>query len=213
MPVVLDPAPSDTLFPAFNRRREWRAPEVRSHALIVLTETQLVLVRHGEDEPAAEGEGAAQLPDARTVELARLRRLSHDLPSFTLQLECDGGPPQTVQFATAEAADAAFALIWRRLGNGFDLLPPRPDPWEVARVPVAFLAGLLMATLTLTLVVSAAPDLPANALTAALRSADWRVIGGIGGVALALVQAWLYRRLTRPPSHLTLVRRPDTDRP
>jgi hypothetical protein len=109
-----------------------------------------------------------------------------------------------VTFASAEAADVAFAMLWRRLGEGYELAPPRPDAWAVARGPVAVLAGLLVATLALALAASAAADLPDTPLTATLRAMDWRVVCGFGGAALAVVQAGLYRRLTRPASRLVL---------
>ena len=83
----------------------------------------------------------------------------------------------------------------------------RPDAWAAARGPVAVLAGLLVATLALALVVSAADDLPAHPVASALRTMDWRVVCGFGGAALAVVQAMLYRRLTRPLARLDLARR------
>jgi hypothetical protein len=210
MASVLTPALTDTTYPGFTRRRVWRAPEVRSHALIVLTATRLYLVPLGADPPAGVEEeadlGAALGPDATAVELSTVRRLTHDLLAFTLHLE-GADRPTVLTFATAEAADAAFAMLWRRLGETFELTPPRPDPWAVARGPVAILAGLLIATLTLALAASAAADLPAHPVTSALRTMEWRVVCGFGGAALAVVQAVLYRRLTRPPSRLALTRR------
>jgi hypothetical protein len=210
MTSVQLPALTDTTYPGFTRRRVWRAPEVRSHSLIVLTATRLYLVPLGVDSPA-EVEDTADLaaalgPAATTVELSAVHRLTHDLLAFTLRLEC-ADRPTVLTFATAEAADAAFAMLWRRLGEPFELTPPRPDPWAVARGPVAVLAGLLIATLTLALAASAAADLPAHPVTSALRAMEWRVVCGFGGAALAVVQAILYRRLTRPPAWLALTRR------
>lgn len=210
MASVHTPALTDTVFPGFTRRRVWRAPEVRSHALVVLTATRLYLVPLGVTPPAAV-EDAADLdaalgPTATVIELAAVRRLTHDLLAFTLRLEC-AARPTVARFASAEAADAAFAMLWRRLGAAFALAPPRPDPWAAARGPVAVLAGLLTATLALALAVSAADDLPAHPAAAALRTMDWRVVCGVGGAALAVVQAVLYRRLTRPPTRLDLTRR------
>jgi hypothetical protein len=210
MASVLTPALTDTGYPGFTRRRVWRAPEVRSHSLVVLSATRLYLVPLGVDPPAdvedAADLGAVLGPTATAIELSAIRRLTHDLLAFTLQLEC-ADRPTIVTFATAEPADAVFAMLWRRLGTEFELTPSRPDPWAVARVPVAVLAGLLIATLTLALAASAADDLPANPVTSALRAMEWRVVCGFGGAALAVVQAILYRRLTRPPSRLALTRR------
>jgi hypothetical protein len=209
MASVLTPALTDTVFPGFTRRGVWRAPEIRSHALVVLTATRLYLLPPGVEPPVAV-EDAADLdaalgPAATVIELSAVRRLTHDLLAFTLRLEC-ADRPAVVTFASAEAADAAFAMLWRRLGPAFALDPPRADPWALARGPVAVLAGLLTATLALALAVSAADDLPASPATAALRTMDWRVVGGLGGAALAVVQAVLYRRLTRPPARLDLTR-------
>jgi hypothetical protein len=64
------------------------------------------------------------------------------------------------------------------------------------------MGGILAATAAVALTLSAADDV------AQLPGwADWRVVCGIGGAALAVVQVWLYRRLTRPPSRLVLTRR------
>ncbi|HET6572295.1 MAG TPA: hypothetical protein VFG68_01745 [Fimbriiglobus sp.] len=210
MTSVQLPALTDTVFPGFTRRRVWRAPEVISHSLIVLTATRLYLVPLGVKPPADIEDtpdlNAALGPAATAVELSAVRQLSHDLLAFTLQLEC-ADRPTVVAFTTAEAADAAFAMLWRRLGERFELTPPRPDPWAVARGPVAVLAGLLIATLTLALAASAAADLPTNPVTSALRAMEWRVVCAVGGAATAVVQAVLYRRLTRPPARLALTRR------
>lgn len=212
MTSVQLPALTDTVFPGFTRRRVWRAPEVRSHSLVVLTATRLYLVPPGVDPPADVEDtpdlGEALGPAATSIELSAARRLTHDMLAFTLRLECaDEDRPTVLTFTTAEPADAVFAMIWRRLGAEFELTPPRPDPWAVARVPVAVLAGLLIATLTLALAASAAADLPANPVTSALRAMEWRAVCGFGGAALAVVQAILYRRLTRPPARLALTRR------
>jgi hypothetical protein len=210
MASVLTPVLTDTAFPGFTNRRVWRAPEVRSHSLAVLTATRLFLVPAGVEAPTGY-EDAVDLDTipgltVTTIDLSRVQRLTHDLLAFTLQLD-SAGQQTVVRFATAEAADAAFSMLWRRLGVEFELVPPRPDPWAVARGPVAVLAGLLVATLTLALIASAAEDIPDAPLTTTLRAMDWRVVCGLGGGALAIVQAILYRRLTRPPSRLALTRR------
>ena len=36
--------------------------------------------------------------------------------------------------------------------------------------------------------------------------ANWRWVCGFGGVVLAVLQVWLYRRLTKPPKRLELAR-------
>ncbi|HVK18886.1 MAG TPA: hypothetical protein VM533_18290 [Fimbriiglobus sp.] len=210
MASVLTPVLTDTAFPGFTRRRVWRAPEVRSHSLVLLTATRLFLVPSGVEVPA-DIESTADLdaalgPVATTIELSTVRRLTHALLAFTLRLESTGRPV-VVRFASAEAADAAFAMLWRRLGPEFALDQPRPGSWAAARGPVAILVGMLIATLALALAASAAADLPAHPVTTTLRAMDWRVVCGLGGAALALVQVRLYRRLTCPPARLDLTRR------
>jgi hypothetical protein len=219
MTSLQNPALTDTVFPGFTRRRVWRAPEVRSHSLVVLAATRLYLTPP-DDPPTpqavAEVEAGADPdrvlgPRAAAIDLAAVRRAGHDLTANTLWLEsgtADRPAMAEVTFASAEAADAAFTVLWRRLGPGFELAPHRPDPWACAREPVAVLLGLATATLALALAASAADDLPATTpLVTALRWMDWRVVCGAGGAALAVTQAWLYRRLTRPPARLELVRR------
>ncbi len=211
MASVLTPALTDTVFPGFTRRRVWRAPEVGSHSLVVLTATRLYLLPRGVEPPGAV-EDAADLdaalgPNATAIELAGVRRLTHDMLTYTLRLECGGGRSEVVPFAAAEPADSAFAMLWRRLGEGVELITAQPGSWAAARGPVAVLAGLLVATLALALAASAAADLPTHPVTTALRAMDWRTVCGVGGAALAVVQVTLYRRLTRPPTRLELARR------
>ena len=77
---------------------------------------------------------------------------------------------------------------------------------------VAVLAGVLLATATLAVTVSAAADLsPPDApawlarwlvLLAAL---DWRAVCGLGGAVAAWLQVAAYRRYHRPPTRLALL--------
>ena len=94
--------------------------------------------------------------------LATVRRVKLDLLTNTLTLEYVSGRQNTSRvamvFATPEAADAAFTKVWRRLGKSFELAPHKPDPWAVARVPVAFMAGILVATAAVALVLGGAED-------------------------------------------------------
>jgi hypothetical protein len=205
MTSLENPVLTDTTLPAPSRR-VWRAPEVRSHSLVVLTPTRLYLSPPGAD---AEPGDVLGLP-ATAVELAAVRRVVHDLTADTLRVEYAAGrsAEAVIAFATPEAADDGFAGLMRRLGPAFELAPPKPDGWAAARGPVAAMLGILAATLALALAASAADDFPA--VTAAgqlLQAMDWRVVCGLGGAALAVVQARLYRRLTRPPARLELVRR------
>ncbi len=218
MTSLQNPAPTDAVLPGSARRRVWRAPEVRSHPLVVLTADRLYLLPPDHPptpEPLAAVEDGADPdealgPAATIIDLAAVRRVAHELTANTLRLESvAAGRPAgaVVVFATPEAADAAFALVWRRLGANFELTPPRPDPWVAARGPVAAMLGVLAAAAALALAASAADDLPASPLAAVLRAMDWRAVCGLAGAALAVIQVRLYRRLTRPPSRLELVRR------
>jgi hypothetical protein len=112
----------------------------------------------------------------------------------------------TVVFGQAEAADAAFARLWRRLGDDFKLRPDRPPREVLVRAPLAVLAGILVATGLLSFGANAAADVGSSGWYSFLRGMDWRVIAVLGGAAAAFVQVWLYRRLTQPPSRLDLVK-------
>ena len=221
MTPTLTRRPSDTTLPGQTRRHVWPAPEVTSHALFGMTASKVFLAP-GSAPPrpetlaalAAGGDPADHVgPHGAVIELAAVRRATLSLESNTLRIEFArpgrGSGHTAVRFAAAETADTVFAMLLRRLGDGFALAPPRPDPWSIMRVPVAVMAGVLAATLTLAMVLCAGPDVPHPALArlaAAPGWADWRTVCGVGGAALAVVQVWLYRRLTRPPSRLVLER-------
>ena len=221
MTPTLTRGPADTTLPGQTRRHVWPAPEVTSHSLFVLTAGRVFLAP-GTAPPRPEalaaleagGDPAAHVgPLGTAIDLAAVRRVVLALESNTLRIKYAtpgrGVGRVAVRFAAAETADTVFGKLWRRLGDGVALAPPTPDPWSVVRVPVAVMAGVLVVTLTLALVLSAAPDV---AHPAAARLADvpwwagWRAVCGAGGAALAVVQVWLYRRLTRPPSRLVLER-------
>jgi hypothetical protein len=172
-------------------------------------------------------------PLSTVVELSSVRRVKLDLLTNTLSIEyvgAGGGTRRaTVVFATHEAADACFTKTWRRLGNEHQLLPYKQDAWALARGPLAVLAAVLAATATLALLVSVFDDfaaaraagavsipafgdlgtpvrVPRTPLEVALGWINWRAVCGVGGAIAAGVQVWLYRRLTRPPAALELVR-------
>jgi hypothetical protein len=197
----------------------WTAPDVRSHSLVVLTLPRLYLApMTGEPKPetvaAIERGGDVEAvlgPLATVVELAGVRRVRHDLLTNTLHVEYTaGGHGRTraaVTFATAEAADAAFSKLWRRLGDEFKLRPYRPDPWAVARGPVAAILGVVAAAGLLAIGLNALDDLAAaRQWEWAGRLPGWQSVCGLAGAAAAGVTVWLYRRLTRPPERLDLVR-------
>jgi hypothetical protein len=237
MPV----APTTDTHPAVpgTRRRVWAAPVVRSHSLLVLTADRLVLsAGHGPPRPEvrAAAEGGADLdgllgPLATTVDLRAVRQASLDLAGNRIAVAYHGpaGPARVkVEFATAEAADACFTKLWRRLGKDF-VLDTNRDGWALAAAPLGLLAAVLLLTGVLAMTVhtfeSFEHDRPAGAVSvpaagplghpgdrgeSALERLvgwmDWRWVCGLGGAAAAGSQVWLYRRLTAPPARLDLVR-------
>lgn len=186
MTAVALPVGVDTTLPGLTRR-EWRAPAVRSHAAVAVTPAGFRLT------------GATET----VIDLATVRRVTLDLVANTFTLHAR--PTVTVEFADAETADAVYTAVWRRLGRRFVLAPPGRSNWELARTPVAFMAGVLTGTIALSLTANALADLGGGTgPLAAFAPADWRIVGGLGGAALAGLQVWLYRRLTRPPHRLEL---------
>jgi hypothetical protein len=118
--------PSTTTEPNLVRRRVWKAPEVRSHSLVVLTLPRLYLSpMTGEPKPetvaAIEQGGDMEAilgPLATAVELIAVRRVRLDLLDNTLHVEYQAGQGKArtaIRFATAEAADTAFSKLSRRL--------------------------------------------------------------------------------------------------
>jgi hypothetical protein len=212
-----------------SRRPAWAHPEVKSHAAVVLAPQRLhAAPPDGAPAPealaaVADGADAGGLlgPSATVIELASIRRVKLDLLSNSLVVEYASGADAgtlTVVFATPESADACFTRLWRRLGDGLRLVPYRRDPWSLARAPLALLAVILLATAALALGLSVFEDLASaraaargaapgpSALEAWLGWMDWRGVCAVGGVAAAVAQVWMYRRVTSPPLSLELVR-------
>jgi hypothetical protein len=170
------------------------------------------------------------------IDLSAVRGVKLDLLSNSLLIEHGASGPGTsrltVVFSSPEEADALYTKLWRRLGAGFQLAPYKRDPWAAARAPLALLVGALLVTAALALVLSVFEDM-ASARAAAQASApgsggsggpdgpralpksslevlfgwmNWRAVCAVGGIVAAVAQVWLYRRLTRPPVALELVR-------
>ncbi len=168
---------------------------------------------------------------AVVIDLSSVRRLKHNLLTNALVIDYATGRAGTSQltlaFTHAETADACYTKLWRRLGKDFQLRPYKRDAWAAARSPLALLISALVATAVLALVLSVFEDM-ASARAAARAAADlggpeaprsgpsllealvggmnWRVVCAAGGVIAAVAQVWLFRRLTRPPEALVLVR-------
>lgn len=226
----------ETTPPGAARRRTWAHPEVRSHSLVVLTFDRLLAAPlAGAPEPevvsAAEDGHDPLDPPAVAIDLIAVRRVRLDLLSNALVVEyAKGGPGTsriTVVFENPEGADACYTELWRRLGDGYKLQPYTRSAWAAARAPLALLAGALLVTAALALVLSVFEDmasaraaakvstpglggpdgakaLPQSPLEVLIGWMNWRAVCGAGGVVAAVAQVWLYRRLTRPPAALEL---------
>ncbi len=165
------------------------------------------------------------------IDLVTIRKLSLDLLTNSLTLDYAGSgigkSRLRLTFATPETADACFSKIWRRLGEGYQLAPYKPDAWRSVRAPLALLGLILLVTAVLVGMHSIHQDRAATlahpthigadetapAVSAARSGWDavfdwlnWKVVCGASGVAAAGSQVWLYRRLTAPPLALELSR-------
>lgn len=213
-----------TLQPGFAKRRLWQAPEVTSHAAIVLTPARLYLVP-GSTPPPPESikavENGTDPSEAfgslvTVVTLSSVKSVIHDLLTNTVHLEITAGTGTTgmwtsrvkVAFSSAETADALFTKLWRRLGDEFKLRPDRLPPKQAVQAPLTALTGILFATAFLVWGSNAAADLGPAAVwwLQPLARLDWRICAVAGGIAAAIVQLWLYRQLTQPPVRLELLK-------
>jgi hypothetical protein len=233
MPTLKTP-PLETRGPGQTGRRVWKHPELQSHSALVLAADRLTLVPlAGEQEtlPDIDVEPDADTlprPGTVAVALADIDRLKLDLLTNSIAVDHRGGR-STIVFASPVAADACFTRVWRRMGDRFRLLPYKASAWELARTPLALLGALFAATAALAIVLGmfedlglahgagavslpAADDLvttprgPKSAAEVLLGWADWRVVCGLGGALAAVIQVWMYRRVTQPPVELELVR-------
>jgi hypothetical protein len=223
--LVLPSVPVDTAFPGLTRRRTWAAPDVVSHSLLALTFQKLYLAPAG---AAARPETVGAIvkgtdldavfgPLGTVVELAKVTRVRFDLlaNSLTLVYPQSGGSGSIrsggnsaearviIGFANHEAADELYTKIWRRLGDRVELKPYRRDFWELARLPFSLTLGVLFATVLLAVAANSGADSDTGPL-AWLRPVDWRVVCGAGGATLAVLQVWIYRLSTLPPTLLEL---------
>ena len=226
--LALDPA-IDTTVPGMTRRRIWLAPAVQSHSLIMLTLTKLSVapatvtvnphlvqrIQNGADIEATLGEFVT------TIEISSIHRVKFDLVSNALTIEYDSRSSHqnlgansgtlgrlcrvVLSFSSHESADEVYTKVWRRLGERFELKSQRRDAWDLARFPVAVMAGILVLTTVFGILGNAAADAEkSTSFWKLFASYDWRVVCGVGGATLAVLQMWLYRRLTQPPKLLEL---------
>lgn len=218
-------APIDqTLPPGFAKRRVWVAPHITSHSAVILTPIRLYLAPGSTPPPAdiiasvTAGSDPANVfgPLITTINLGAVRSVTHDLLTNTVNIDSDMSGGNTgswtsrasVAFSDAEQADALFTKLWRRLGDEFKIRPDHPPLMQMAQLPLTVLLGILIATGILAFATNAAADFGANApgWMKALQVTNWQTIAVCGGIAAAVVQVWLYRRLTRPPVRLELAK-------
>jgi hypothetical protein len=171
-------------------------------------------------------------PLTTVIDLEDIRQLTLELVVNSLTIECSGRDMKRsrlrLTFATPEAADACFTKIWRRLGNEFQLAPYKRDAWHSIRSPLVLLAVVLIATAVIAGMLSINEDMASTHLSSlhhgsisgstasvgAVKSTwaslldwlNWKVVCGLGGVAAACSQVWLYRRLTTPPESLEIIK-------
>ena len=232
----LNPSPFEATSQAQARRRVWAHPDLTSHTLLALTPNLLYLAPQSGDpkpETLAAIDAGADLenvfgPLAVVIDLISIRRLHLDLLENSLVIEYRGSGQgtsrQRIGFASPEAADACFTKIWRRLGEEYELAPYKRDTWALAQPPLLLLLGTLFVTALLVLLLNVFQDsdvvpesahagiAPAAKVDASASGGlhswlDWRVVCAVGGMAAAVSQVWLFRRLTAPPLSLELVRR------
>jgi hypothetical protein len=204
----------------------WSHPELSSHSLLALTHDRIYLAPLSgspKSTTLAAIEAGADLDDllgplTTVIDLASIRYLKLDLLTNSLSFEYAGVTRKRsllrITFATPKAADACFTKIWRRLGREFQLAPYARDAWHAVRGPLALLSLILVATAILAGLLSINEDMAATRHALPSRSTwvssfdwlSWKVVCGMGGVAAACSQVWLYRRLTAPPESLELIR-------
>lgn len=223
--LVLPTAAADTAIPGLTRRRTWAAPDVVSHSLLALTFHKLYLAPAGatvRPDTVASIDRGADLeaifgPFGTVVDLSKVSRVRFDLlaNSLTIVYPRSGGSGSlraggntaearvVIGFSHHEAADEVYTKIWRRLGERVELLPYRRDVWDLAQMPFALTLGVFIATVLLSVAANTAADSDTGPL-AWLRPLDWRIVCGAGGATLAVLQVWVYRLFTRPPTHLEL---------
>lgn len=221
MPTLKLPAgPMDTAAPGLTKRRVWQAPVVRSHALVALTFSRLYLAPANFTVPAGIADAILEGADLNTVfgplgtviDLPTVSRVAHDLEANTLTIDYrptlanrSGSIPTgqvVIQFETHEAADEVFTKLWRRIADRVKLVQDRRPTWDLIRTPLAAVGGVLLAVLVLSGVSIALADTAHPG--AGGFAPDWRWVCGLGGVVLAALQVWLYRRWTTPPKKLEL---------
>ncbi len=210
-------SPSDTTIPGLAQRRVWKSPEVTSHSIVVLTLPRLYLTPMT-GTPKTEVIGQLQTvrrvdaflgPLATAIDLHTVRRVKLELATFTVTIDYvtphDPKARTIIRFASGEIADAFFAKLWRRLGDGFKLKSHSPEWWTLARIPLIFIASVILFTALCAIGLNLFTDLGHQKEGVARILPNWRVACIFGGGVVAAAQVWLYRSSSIPPDRLELV--------
>ncbi len=223
MPVLQQTSPLDTTLPGEARRRIWSSPDIISHSLITLTLAKIYFASgKTKAETVQNIQAGADLeetfgPLATVVDLSTITRLKLELITNTLTIEyrANSRTPArvTIQCATHETADEIYSKLWRRLGDEFEVRGNQDHSPAATRTPIIVIVAVLFCTVLFALLANFAADRVllngenSSVVMKAFAIVDWKVIGAIGGGVLAILQVWLYRTLTVPPTQLELVKR------
>jgi len=228
--TALKPSPPSLRPPFPTPRCAWSHPELGSHSLLALTQTELYLVPYtGDSHPelVAAAETETELsgllgPQVPPIDLTTIRRVKLDLLQNSLDITLADGRIN-LRFTTSKDADACFTQLWQRLGAQARLESSQGTWWARARLPMTVLGAILAITAALALSISVVDSLPDTGEAASLTVPggpvnvpesvhgligwmDWRAVCVLGGIGAAAAQVWLYRQVTQPPVSLELFR-------
>ena len=199
------PSGIETLSPGSTRRRVFVAPDLKSHAIAVLTFSRLYL---GDPNPVppdpelvdAIENGGANIEKSLGsrhvhVDLPFVKRVKLDVPTATISIDYAAlGMIRSVSctFNSAEPAEAMFGKIWRRVGDEeFDLKQNKPEPWQAVQLPLIVGLAILIASL----------------VTGIAGYVDWMIAATVGGIGLAAAAAVGFARLNGKATRLELIRK------
>ncbi len=216
LPTENAASPSNTTIPGLAQRRVWKAPEVTSHSLVVLTLPRLYLTPmtgSPKTEVISQLETVRAVdaflgPLATVIDMHTIRRVRLELAEHTITIDhpmANSPNGRTIiTFADGKVADSFFAKMWRRLGDGYQLKTFAPEWWTLARLPVVFMAAAIVFTAITSMALNALSDAGAEHHPVAGVLPNWRIVCAVGGGAVAAAQLWLYRMASRPPERLEL---------
>jgi hypothetical protein len=210
-------SPSDTAIPGLVERRIWKAPELTSHSMVVLTLPRLYLTpMTGVPKTEVLGQLQTSLEIdkllgsyATSIDLHTIMRVKLNLITNTVNIDYrTANVPMartSIVFADSKIADSFFAKLWRRLGDGYTLHTYRPEWWSLARIPVVFMAAMIVFTAIIAMGLNAISDQGFDRSGFGQYLPNWRTICIVGGGLVGAAQVWLYRLSNRPPERLEIV--------